>query len=661
MYPFASTGARVRPSFAFVSSSASASLSPAVPRLLLPLALAAIVPGTLRAQQADAADNIVVTGARVAQNVADTLPAVTVITRADIEASQSRDLVELLSRQTGLEMARSGGQGAQTSLFLRGTNSNQVLVLVDGVRVNTALAGAANLGGISTDDIERIEIARGNLSSLYGSEAIGGVIQIFTRGGAAPGAGVLAEAGQGHTRDASAHLTAPVADATLSVSAGYRTQKAISAIDVAQVPFVNPAPDGNWSRNGSLRLEQHGSLGDFSAWAWGNHNDTDFDDPFNSSASIPSTRATQVEHRTQDGYGLSGAHVFGASRVSLAVAETRDDAVDVSNIPDNDPANDTPYSDNDNDQFRSRNRQITLQDTTTISPGIDLLGGWEHLSQLGAYTAFNYLTSIETLTQAERQVDSFWAGTTGRAGSQQWQVNLRNDRYSDFGSATTGLLGWGWNFSQGWKLTAQASTAFRAPSFEELYYPQSGNPALQPERARSQEIGLRWGQGALSASASIFRNRISNLIVSGPPPGYVEANVGHASADGAELQGAGAWGGLRVGASLSVDRPRDLDTGLPLLRRAGYGAKLSAGYVRGPWSTDADVQRTGARDDIDYLSGAPVQLSPYTLARFALRYAITPKLRLDLRVENLLNTSYQLVDGYNTLPRLLIGGVEASW
>jgi len=597
---------------------------------------------------------IVVTASRSEQALGDALPSVTVITREDIETTQSRDLAELLGRQAGIEFARSGGQGAQTSLFLRGANSNQVLVLVDGVRLNSVLDGAANLGGIATDSIERIEIARGNLSSLYGSEAIGGVVQIFTRGGAHPGADALVEAGQGHTRDASLSATTMVADAILSASLGYRSQQAISAIDVAQVPFINPSLDGNWNRNGALRLEQHGATGDFSAWAWGNRNDTDWDDPFNSSPpTIPTSAATQIEHASLYGYGLSGAPRFGNSQIRLSASETHDNSVNVSNVP-----NDVSGSDNDNNQFFSHTRQIALQDTTTLAPGIDATAGWEHLDQYGASTSYDP-SGNNQLTEFSRQVNSFWMGTNGRLGSQQWQLNVRHDRYSDFGSATTGLIGWGWWFDPSWKLTAQASTAFRAPSFNDLYYPLYGNPALQPERARSEELGLRWAQGSASASAALFRNRVSDLIQS-LAPSYVATNVGHAAMDGAELQAAATMGSLRLGGSLSLDRPRDLDTGLPLVRRASYSARVSAGYVHGAWSASADLQRTGARNDYQILSGALVQLPAYDLARLALQYAVSSRLQLHLRMENLFNASYQLVDGYNTLPRMIIGGIEAK-
>ena len=150
-------------------------------------ALLALALSSAHAQSTEARlPTAVVTPSRIVQSIDDALPSTTVITRAEIDRWQLSDLVGTLSRETGVQFARSGGPGSASSLFVRGANSSQVLVLVDGVPLNAAVGGAASLGGIALDTVDRIEISRGNLSSLYGSAAIGGVVQIFTRGGAAP-------------------------------------------------------------------------------------------------------------------------------------------------------------------------------------------------------------------------------------------------------------------------------------------------------------------------------------------------------------------------------------------------------------------------------------------------------------------------------------------
>jgi len=355
------------------------------------------------------------------------------------------------------------------------------------------------------------------------------------------------------------------------------------------------------------------------------------------------------------------AHAFGDSKLSLSLAETDDNSTNVSNVPNNNAANDYPFSDDDNNAFYSRNRLITLQDTTALGRGVDLTAGWEHLLQNGASNAYDPTGNNVVITGFTRNVDSFWAGTVGHIGAQQWQVNVRNDRYSDFGTATTGLLGYGWSLQPSWKLTAQVSNAFRAPSFNELYYPISGNPSLQPEHANSEEVGLRWARGSANASVAIYHTRISELIEVGPGPTYQSINIGAASMDGSEWQAGGSIGSLRLSGGLSVLRARDLDTGAPLLRRASYTVNLSAAYTRGPWSAGAQWQRVGARNDIEILAPfGTTQLAPYDLARLTLQYRVNAHVQLHVRVENVFNASYELVDGYNTLPRLIIGGFEAK-
>ncbi len=592
---------------------------------------------------------MVITAARIAQSSAQALPSTTVITRADIDQTQSRDLIDLLGRQVGIEVATAGGQGSQSSLFVRGANSNQVLVLIDGVRMNTALGGAANLGGIATDSIERIEIVRGNMSALYGSEAIGGVVQIFTRSGKQPGARLLAEGGQGGTRDLAANASASLASGILTVAAGMRAQYAISAINPAQVPGTNPDIDGNRNRNGSLRWEQRASDHEISLWAWGNHNDTDWDDPYDSAPSVPSNLATQVERRAQDGFGLSASRQLDASLVSFSASQTRDDSYNASNVP----------ASFDDSQYLSRNRQFTIEDSTAIAKGTNLVAGAELFDQYGASNNYDP-TFRNLLTAFSRHVGSVWVGGVGEFAAQRFQLDVRHDRYSDFGGATTGLAGWAWSFAPDWNLSAQVATAFRAPSFTELYYPISGNPALQPERARSQELGLRWTRGQASFRVAVFRNRTSNLIEAGPPPMYLESNVARAALDGSEWQASRNWNWFTLGASLAWIDARDLDTGVALVRRARANVKVYASADRANWHLSLDVQRSGAREDFDAVTFDRIRLAGYTLARLAIARDVGPRLRLNLRIENLGNERYQLIDGFNTLPRTVVGGVQAT-
>ena len=195
------------------------------------------------AQDATPLDPVVITATRTPQRLTDALPSTTVVSRADIDASHAPDLATLLRGQGGIDVAQSGGLGSQTSVFLRGANSNQVLVLIDGLRVNAVGSGAASFAHLMIDQIDRVEIVRGNVSSLYGSEAVGGVIQIFTRGGSADarsGIGGRVEWGNERTRATSVDAARSFgpADATtrVGVAASYRSARGFSAIDADRVP-----------------------------------------------------------------------------------------------------------------------------------------------------------------------------------------------------------------------------------------------------------------------------------------------------------------------------------------------------------------------------------------------------------------------------------------
>jgi vitamin B12 transporter len=600
---------------------------------------------------------VVVTAARQPQALDDVVPDTTVLTRQDIERAQTTDLVDLLGRQAGIEFAQLGGPGRQASVFMRGSNSNQVLVLVDGVPLNSALDGAPALGRIATDSIERIEIVRGNLSSLYGSSAVGGVIQIFTRTGGAPGGQAQAEAGSRGTRAASGSVGTQVGGVSLTASAGWREQDAISAIDASQVPhpvgFVlgaNPATDPTRNVDGSLALAHRDPSNELAAWIWASHGDTSFDSAYDGPT------ASHREHASFDVWGSSARHRFApGTSLALSYGQSRDHSVD--DYAAGSSGQDAPTSFAAG-RFESRNRQVTLQGDLRVIDPLQLQAGVSRLDQQGGTNQYDPSFASLAFTAFERRVDSLWLGAIGRSGRQELQFNARHDQYSDFGGATTGLAGWSLGLAPGWRAVAQWSSAFRAPSFDDLHFPGGNNPALKPERARTGELGLRWAAGPARASLSLYRTRTDELIVFDPAT-FVPNNIGHAAVDGAELQAALTSGPWSLGGNLGLMRARDADTGQALVRRARYVARLAVAWTSSAWRVGAEWSRSGAREDFDINTNLRTQLAPYSLARLTLQRELAPHLAVRLRIENLFNAHYQLVDGYNTLPRMVLGGLEA--
>jgi vitamin B12 transporter len=594
---------------------------------------------------------VVVTGSRSEQPLDEALAPVTLITRADIERLQATELVELIARQSGLQFARAGGPGAQASVFARGANSSQLLVLVDGVRLNTVTSGAAVLGGIAVDTIDRIEIVRGNLSSLYGSEAIGGVVQIFTRGSGAPRElAASLEGGSGSTLGGALSATETFGATRLSASVAGRASDPYSSIDAAQVviapPFTlgaNPDSDGSRQSSGSLRAtHQLGTATTLGLSAWTQRNRTDFD----STSDGPAT--THEEDARSEAWQASMRHALAdVWTLSAKVGQATEESDNVSSLA----------SSFNNGRFESRSRTAQLQADAQLAERVTALLGLEYLDQRGGSTSYDPAFS-SVLTEFGRHVTSAWFGVTGRtpgAGTHSVQISVRHDDYSDVGDTDTWLVAYGYALTPRLRATAQASTAFRAPSFNDLYFPGFGNPALSPERAESAELGLRYANAGARASLAWFKTRTRDLIQFS---GTQVQNVARATAEGVELSAEVRRGPWQLQGNATYLDARDESTDQPLVRRAPWTANLGAFHDQGRWRLGGEVSWVDARDDFDINTFARKTLPAYTLVRAVAQFKVTAHLSLKLRAENLLDERYTLVDGYNTWGRALFGGIE---
>lgn len=617
----------------------------------LPLFCASwIVTGVVFAQDASELPRTVVTPSRTAQPINEALPATSIITREEIDRWQAADLVSILGRETGVQFAVPGGRGAAASLFLRGASSSQVLVLVDGVRLNAGASGGAALGGIALDAIDRIEIVRGNLSSVYGSSAVGGVVQIFTRNGAAPGLTLSAEAGQGRTLDGTVSGGVDDGPVRLGGALGTGTTRAFSAIDTDRVvkgpfaPGANADLDGNQYLSASLGATYRTGETLISANAWFNRNLTDFD----STADGP-TATHEEESRLGALSVLARAAITERWASQLAFGASRDRSTNSVS----DPAS---FS---NGEFTSDNAAVTWSNDFRLDSSIVAQLGAEYLRQSGESTS--YVTTSRGGTQRyQRAVGSGWVGATGNHGPHQLQANVRYDQYSDTGNATSGLLAYGYRLDQAWRLTAQVSNAFRAPSFNDLYFPYFGNPDLDPERSVSGELGLRYVGSAGSMRAALFRTDTRDLIAYDPLT-MRAGNIDQARVTGLELGGDWRGGPWHIGANATLLRAVNDDTGERLLRRAPWLVNLALDYDPGPWSAGMEVAVVGPRDDLDINTFARVQLASYTLVRLVGAWRVSGNLTLRARIENLLDTDYESVSGYNTAPRTAIVGLNLRY
>ncbi len=590
------------------------------------------------------ADQIVVTPTRVPQKLSDTLAATTVLTRADIEASSAIDLPTLLQGLPGVEISRTGVFGSQTVIRLRGAESDQTLVLVDGLRVNSISTGFAAIEHLSLGDLDRIEIVRGNVSSVYGADAIGGVVRIFTRQGRGVvrphlniGVGTMdfynIHAGIGGEIKPGLRFDVSVGQ---TQGGGFSSVKKSYATDDFTIdPYDSYAPvdaDKDTSRNTHFNFRLSQQINDNLSWgltARQNRADVNLD-------------GTTSNHAGQD-LGAYSAYLEGRpsqnwfSRLTFGRSTDGLDS-DLDGAP--------------IDRYRTQIDQILWENTYSMG---------RHLFRFGVEAQDQQLDSSEDFNKSRRRAVSAFGGVGVRLGDHEVDLSVRRDQYSDFGGHTTGRAAYGYSITPALKIHASVGTAFRAPSFNDLYldYPPYyyANPNLKSERAQSRELGLNYAFNGQFVQAILFMSETRDMI------GYVPAvfdgdwnlvspattaNIDRARNHGLELAWNGKLAGLNARASFTAQNPEDATTGLSLLRRAqrygGFGLSDRIGKLG--WN--AEVVASGPHPDVHVTEFTRVNVPGYATLNLSGDYFIGKDWKLTGRVINVLDAEYSLVHGYAT-------------
>lgn len=589
-----------------------------------------------------AAEPIVVIGAREPLPAARVAADVVVIDAQCIAASTADSVEDLLRREAGVQLSRNGGPGANATVLIRGAGSSNVLLLVDGVRVGSATLGHAEFESLSLASIERIEVLRGPASSLYGADGSGGVVQVFTRrGDGPPHASARIAAGGYGAREGSLHAGGKFGDVDVAAGVSHERLEGVSTVRPGD-RYGNYNPD----RDGSRRTSAQARVG----WqpAQGHRLGVSvlqsrLNNQYDASEYLPDfTQDASPDFRNRlDSHSaaLDWRADWSAGWSTLLRASTQE--------------SDSSTGGRSLDHYRTQRHQLDAQATWRPLAGQQLTLAYEAQREEVKTTGYD----------GERDNDALVLAYAGSFNGLSVQADFRHDDNSAFGEVDTGRLGAAYALGGGWRLRALAGQSFRAPSFNDLYYPGYGVPTIRPERSKSIEFGVdgRFASGDFSATA--FRNRARDLIAYEPdrshcPAGTAfdygcAANIGRARMQGLSLNGglqAGAW---RARAVIDFLDAKDADTGQRLMRRAAHQATLSVDYDAGAWLVGMSALRLGARPDLGK------ELAAYTTVDLRARWRFAPQWQLEARLLNATDRDTEPARDYQALGRQ--GWIGVRW
>jgi vitamin B12 transporter len=603
----------------------------------LGLALVASVSSVAQDITAGSLQEVVVTASRNPQLLSAASAHTTLITREDIEKSQATDVISLLQLEAGLQRSQNGGIGTVSALFMRGLPALDTLVLIDGVPQNKQdESGSVSLEHVMLDNVERVEIVRGNVSAIYGSGAIGGVIQIFTRAPQKePSARFSLEVGPRGTAKLGAQASVAAGETAISAGVSRLTTNGFSAVNNQQYPTANPDDNGyqNVSANASIshRVTRDHQLGLQLLQSEGN---TAYDS--NSSFSVPTDTNRSVTRMNQA--TVYSDDSFGTWRSRLSYSEQTEKSV--------------TYSHGSFEAQYGFNTRVGLARwVNTLPIGSDWLGtaGFEEQRQ---HVDTNDVDPSALLYDKDRNAHAVFVGLEGCFGPTTLQVNLRTDSVGDQQQGT-GYLGAGYSITDSVKVTASTSTAFNAPPLGYLYYPYGGNTSLKPELAQSGEVGLQYASANQLLRATYFDTRVQDQL-SYDLSTSTFTNIKQARNTGLELSYKGSVNKTDLRASLTAQNPVNDITGAALDRRSRTMLNLGVSHPVSQWRFGADLRYASESSDTytDSTSGATVSttLRAYTVVDVSAAYRYSRQLQFTSRIDNLTNENYQTVYGYNQQP-----------
>ncbi|MCP3908552.1 MAG: TonB-dependent receptor [Oceanicoccus sp.] len=570
------------------------------------------------------AEEIIITATRTEQSIADTLSSVTVFTREEIERFQARSLAELLSKAAGMSITSNGGRGSSTGVSLRGNQTDHTLFLVDGIRIGSSTLGSSPLEKIDPELIQRVEIVRGPKSSLYGSDAIGGVVNIITRkANSDTPLSIKGGVGNNNSNQASVSYGQRGSNYQANLTASYEYTGGYDNSETTTLPSddndafrqtaigFNGAIDINKDLNISLSYQLSES-------------ESEYDNSCSAQITFASVLCSPYSDTSTEALNLTGSLDITSNWTSiLSAGKSKDESETLADNID-------MLTTTSGGEFNTEKTDISWLNNIQINKELLLTIGYDFLNE--------EVSGTTDYDVDERDNDGYFAQLQLNHGDFSVNLGARHDDNEQFGNYETYNLAGGYAINSELKVIASYGEAFKAPTFNDLYFPNFGDPTMVPEETETYEIAVKGFNAGYNWSVSVFQNDIENLIQYNSAI-FVNDQIASATIEGIEISLETEIAGWTVNTAITALDSEDDKTGNNLARRPDEILNIDIDRSFDQWSVGATFYASSSRYN-DAANNS--ELSGYGTVALRTAYTVSDEWKLQLKADNIFEKDYVL-------------------